>query len=123
MAPKKRATKAVAPSAAKKAKGGNGAVVIKQEKTPRAMNFTSQEDLALAKAYVSCTNNPLCGVEQKASAFYGEVAEKFFVIMSEESALDEAVVRRGSDSLKNRWSKHIQPEMNKFLPYLRKIEN
>ena len=124
MATRKKVTKAVAPGGAtKKQKGSNGGVVVKQEKAPRSLNFTPQEDLALAKAYVSCTNNPLCGVEQKASAFYGEVADKFFVIMSEESGLGEGIVRRSAESLKNRWSKHIQPDMNKFLPYFRKIEN
>ena len=127
MAPKKNKTTAAASAAAKKQKGNDTTVVeVKKEAAAtRAANFTPEEDVALAKAYASCTDNPLCGVEQKGSQFFGQVAEKFFVLMCQSDTLQigEGVVKRSAASLKNRWSKHIQPEMNKFLPYLRKLES
>ena len=85
MPPKKRATAAAtrgaAAAAAKKQKETDADVVeVKPEGgtcAPKAPNFTIEEDVALAKAYVSCTNNPLCGVEQKAEQFFASIADKY----------------------------------------------
>lgn len=107
MAPKKKGTAAVP--------------AVKQEAAPRQSNFSPNEDVALSKAYVSCTGNPLCGVEQKGSQFWNEVAEKFFLLVSQSDLLEPAV-KRTAASVKNRWNKHIQPDMNRFLPYLKKVK-
>jgi hypothetical protein len=43
----------------------------------KASNFVAGEDVALCKAYVNVTLNPIDGVEQKASSFWDHIRRNF----------------------------------------------
>ncbi|KAI2491343.1 No apical meristem-associated C-terminal domain [Fragilaria crotonensis] len=73
-------------------------------------NFRVDEDIHLAHAYVFVTTNAAVGTDQDANTFWEKITEIF--------------VRRGgsasrsSVSLKNRFNKVLQFEINKYLGIL-----
>jgi hypothetical protein len=47
----------------------------------KAANFVAAEDVAMCKAYVNVTLNPIDGVEQKASSFWDHIHRKFCLLL------------------------------------------
>jgi hypothetical protein len=67
----------------------------------KASNFVAAaEDVALCKAYVNVTLNPIDGVEQKASSFWDHIHRKFCLFLKPDNP-SEALPDRDSESLKN----------------------
>ena len=96
----------------KKKSTNDGGSTVKQKKA-KSPNFTTDEDGALAKAFANVTANPITGVEQKAGEFWGHVADKYAKVL-QATVGDERVKsfpERDEDSLKNRFTRHSQPEM------------
>lgn len=83
----------------------------------RPPNFTSEEDLFLCKAYVNVSTDPTVGTGQKGATFWDRVQEKFTSIVEEESEVKVLCATRDSQSLMNRWQRHIMRHVNKFNKY------
>ena len=84
MAPKKKKTSAAA----------------NQKLADCTPNVSHKDDAALAKAYISCTGNSLCGVEQKSAEFWFQLEKKYWLLVCESDILVPAV-KLNAASLKN----------------------
>jgi hypothetical protein len=51
----------------------------------KASNFVAVEDVALRKAYVNVTLNPIDGVGQKASSFWDHIHRKYCLLLKEDT--------------------------------------
>jgi hypothetical protein len=65
----------------------------------KASNFVAVEDVALCKAYVNVTLNPITGVGQKAYSFWDHIHRKYCLLLKEDNP-SEALPDRDSESLK-----------------------
>ena len=81
-------------------------------------NFTSEEDVLLTRAYVSCTMDSRKGTEQKKDQFWSQISEKF---ESLKSAGGEVVPieKRTQEALMNRFNRTIQKECLSWIAILR----
>jgi hypothetical protein len=82
----------------------------------KAANFVAAEEVALCKAYVNVTLNPIDGVERKASSFWDHIHRKFCLLLKPDNP-SEALPDRDSESLKNRFQRQIQKKMNVYNRY------
>jgi hypothetical protein len=87
----------------------------------KAANFVAAEDVALCKAYVNVTLNPIDGVEQKASSFWDHIHRKFCLLLKPDNP-SEALPDRDSESLKNRFQRQIQKKMNVYNRYYKQVK-
>ena len=96
----------------------------KKPKKVKQPNFKPEEDLALSKAFANCTANSISGVDQKATEFWNHVQGKFEVSLEKEvgAAVAKSFPYRDGDSVKNRFTRQIQPDVNKYLKYYRKVK-
>jgi hypothetical protein len=105
----------------KKAAAGSARVVETKQRMAskqRTPNFAVGEDIALCKAYVNCTLNPLVGNDQKAEVFWNAVLKAYNDINSNYSADDEViVVERESASLRNRFQRAIAKQTKEWNPF------
>jgi hypothetical protein len=124
---KRKAPPAAAPAVAaasnkkgKQARASPATVASIAGKKPR--NFGTIEDQLLCRAYVNVSCNPIRGTDQKRTAFWETVKIKY-----EELYVSEGVVEdypkeeRDWEALANRYQKKIQPEMNLFMPFLKRV--
>ena len=118
---KKKATKkapaAVAAAAKQSVAEVDGQVYIKPEpEVATGGNYTAEEDLALCKAWVSVSTDPIVGANQKGETFWKAVHKKMYVIYQEDA---EVVVmnKRSWESVKNRFQKTIHTTVQKFNGY------
>jgi len=102
---------------AKKGKTSHG------RRHPGVVNFTEIEDVALCKAYVNVTLNPIDGVGQKSAEFWGHIQRKFgsFLLM-QPSNIVTALPKRDAESLKNRFMRKIQKKMNVYNKYYKQVK-
>jgi hypothetical protein len=70
----------------------------------RAANFVAAEDVALCKAYVNVTLNPIDGVGQKSKEFWDHIHRKYCLLLKEDNP-SEALPERDSESLKNQFQR------------------
>jgi hypothetical protein len=87
----------------------------------KASNFVAVEDVALCKAYVNVTLNPIDGVEQKASSFWDHIPRKFCLLLKPDNP-SEALPDRDSELLKNRFQRRIQKKMNVYNKYYKQVK-
>lgn len=82
-------------------------------RTKASANFKADEDVMLAQAYVSVTTNAAVGTDQDGNTFWEKIRENF--------------VRRGGlatrtmISLKNRFNKVLQADVNKYVGILHTV--
>ena len=80
---------------------------------PRMGNFKAMEDVLLATAYVTVTRDAAVGTDQDGNTFWNKIRDHF--------------IRRGGlpgrtlVSLKNRFNKVLQAEVNKYIGYLHTV--
>jgi hypothetical protein len=91
------------------------------KKTQRAMNYTETEDLLLTKAYVSVSNDPINGSQQRANIFWAKVHQKYKVLLSQQGS-KTGVVSRPVESLKQRYLKVIAKAVGKFNKFYRNLK-
>jgi hypothetical protein len=87
----------------------------------KAANFVAVEDVALCKAYVNVTLNPIDGVEQKASSFWDHIHRKYCLLLKQDNP-SEALTDRDAESLKNRFQRKIQKKMNVYNRYYKLVK-
>jgi hypothetical protein len=84
----------------------------------RTLNFAVDDDIALCKAYVNCTLNPLVGNDQKAEVFWNAALQAYNDINSNYStAHDMIVVEIDSAPLKNRFHRSIAQQTKEWHPF------
>jgi hypothetical protein len=88
----------------------------------KATNFVALEDMALCKAYVNVTLNPInAAVRQKSSAFWDHIHRKYCALLKEENPA-EVLTDRDAESLKNRFQRKIQKKMNVYNEYYKQVK-
>ena len=93
-------------------------------RSKRSQGFTAQEVLMLAQAYMRESLDPINGTSKKADAMwkdichaYNKMRQDFDRHKIENLSQDKSYTplpERPSPSLKNHWTKYIQPAVNKF---------
>lgn len=82
----------------------------------KAPNFTTEEDVFLCRAFVNISQDGARGTDRKAEHFWEQVREAFVQLYEEEAEVkgDGQGAARDYNSLRNRFQKHIQKDMNEF---------
>jgi hypothetical protein len=85
--------------------------------------FSNVEDQMLCRAFVNTSSYPIDGTEQKGKAFWATVKSKFdhLFFCSEEAFEDSPREERSEEALQTRFLKKIQPEMNHYNPFYKRI--
>lgn len=124
----KKQKKAKAATTAKKKKGGKTNSKKKQAPVKvevvmqRAPNYQRFEDIALCKAYVNCTENPIVGNDQKADTFWNSVLAKYNILKATEcDDNDVVIVERDANSIRNRFQRTIAKTLREWNPFYKKI--
>ncbi|KAG7366474.1 MULE transposase domain containing protein [Nitzschia inconspicua] len=92
----------------------------RQTMSTRPMNFTPIEDVMLCRAYVNATLNPITGTDQKMEVFWRGIKAKFDELYAEADEVQEGVAR-APEALMNRYMRKIQPEMNLWIPFYKRV--
>jgi len=87
--------------------------------TKRSGNFSEEEDKILCRAWVSITTSSIVGANQTAKQFWKSVEIAYNTFARDNSPEDPNVHSRNDESLKSRFQKTIQAQMNKFMRYYR----
>ncbi len=95
---------------------------FKEFEGKRAPNFTTVEDLVLCKSYAAVSEDPTVGTDQTAETFWGKVFESFVLLSSYERE-NGSFYKRSPKSLKDRFTRTIQPSMNTFNRYFKNVKN
>ena len=97
-------------------------VVEEESKQPatkkkRPPNFSAEEDVILARCFVSASLNPIVGSEKKQEVFWSDVRDSFMLLyMSEVEVQDPAVLSgRTWKSLEQRFKRKTQPDVMKYI--------
>ena len=118
-----------APKASKKSKDSATASVVLQEEekakaatavTKKAAYFTLAEDIAICKAFVNCTLDPIVGCNQKSATFWNAVHAKFNEILTQESDVYMENKWKVS-SINSRFLKTISPRVSIFTGFHKQI--
>ena len=116
--PERAATVAVPPtSSEKKPKAkGRGREAIR--------NFTPEEDVALSRAFVNETLNPINGTDRTSTSFWTKVEKKISELMTDEfpDRFPDFYPRRSYESLMHRFKRQIFRSTTKFMPHWRRIK-
>jgi len=117
------AAPAVAASKKKKGKQPRASPTTVASGTNRKpRNFGNIEDQLLCRAYVNVSCNPIKGTDQKRNAFWESIKTKYEELyVSENVTEDGPKEERDWEALANRYQKKIQPEMNLFMPFLKRV--
>ena len=95
-------------------------VKVKTEPSRRRV-FTEEEDVALCKAWVNCSMDPIVGADQKKDHFWIRIHSKFNIIYAEDSEVAmEDVNQWPIKSIRDRFSK-LEKEVKKFNIYYRQV--
>ena len=90
-------------------------------KGSRPKNFNEWEDLYLSMAYVSTSEDPIKGADQKSETFWNGVREKFVEIRLESTDEGVELQDRSATSYQNRFQRHIAKDVllfNKFYKHV-----
>lgn len=92
---------------------------------PRSQGFTAQEILMLAQAYMRESLDPINGTSKKADVMWKDICQSYNKLRQEYDrgkierlSADKPYTplpERPTPSLKNHWTKYIQPAVNKFV--------
>jgi hypothetical protein len=82
-------------------------------KPPRTANFTAEEDLRLASAYVFVSLDAAVGTDQDGNTFWTKIRDSF--------VNRGGLVARTMQSLKARWNKVINAEIGKYVGHLQGV--
>lgn len=124
-------TKAAIKAGSKRVKGGTtksgkpplpkkrkGASKVKEEieEIPKIKQarYSPLEDLCLAKAWISASEDPVVGANRKGTDYWQAVKTKFDIIYELEA---EVMQMYDYKSLQNRWMRHINKDVQLFLKY------
>lgn len=83
-------------------------------------NFTTDEDIFLSMAFVNASTSPVLGNDQKADDFWRHVKENFQTLCSSKGLSHSST--RDASSLRNRFKRHIQREVNIWNGYFKRIK-
>lgn len=116
---------ASAAAAAKKKKGKQpraSPTTVASGTSRKPRNFSTVEDELLCRAYVNVSCNPIKGTDQKRTAFWESIKTKYEELYVNENVVeDDPKEERDWEALANRYQKKIQPEMNLFMPFLKRV--
>ena len=121
---KKNKTPRSSPATVSSAGAGAGAAPApaSSTKTPRPRNFGNIEDQLLCRAYVNVSCNPVVGTDQKRKIFWESIKYRYEDLYTREGVTEEdGKVERTWDALANRYQKKIQPEMNVFMAFYKRV--
>jgi hypothetical protein len=85
----------------------------KQKVKSRSTNYTELEDLVITKAFVSVSEDPINGSQQRANIFWAKVHQKYKVLLAQQDKRNQPEIR-SVDSVKQRYTKVIAKEICKF---------
>ena len=80
-------------------------------------NYSLLEDIQIAKAWASVTLDPILGTNQKGDQFWTKVHEKYQIFMEKEDRACLEIHPRNPNSLKERFQRNIQKQVNVFNPF------
>ena len=89
-----------------------GAVKNDEPKRAKGMNYSPIEDRLLVEAYLNMTEDAINGVHQGGNVFWGKVKERFEILMERHDST--CVLIRNLASIKNRYTKRLQPSLLRF---------
>ena len=87
---------------------------------PRGDSWRAGEDESLAKAWVSVSECPITGADQKAEAFWSKIFEVFRKFEQERTGESTA---RTSTSLKSRWNNCLRKECSRFAGFHSRVKS
>jgi hypothetical protein len=91
----------------------------------RTKNFSPEEDILISRAFIAATENECEGANKKGDAFYERVLEKFLAIYKQETPedkQDEVVLNRNAAAIQNRWSRHINKDVQLFNGHYKRVK-
>ena len=90
-------------------------------KKQRSTNFSAEEDVLLARAYVNRSQNGAVGTDQNAKKLWQDIKSVYddLVVQEKIFAEDEEPLEREWASLKNRYKRYIQKNVTKFVAIYR----
>ena len=88
------------------------AVKNEEPKRAKGMNYSPIEDRLLVEAYLNMTEDAINGVHQGGNVFWGKVKERFEILMERHDST--CVLIRNLASIKNRYTKRLQPSLLRF---------
>ena len=106
----------------KSSKEDAAAVVVSRN---RNKNFSPEEDVLISRAFIAATENECEGANKKGDAFYERVLDKFLSIYKQETAEDEqeeVVLNRTAGAIQNRWTRHINKDVQLFNGYYKRVK-
>jgi len=97
---------------------------VKAEKPVKSSSshFSEVEDWLLTKAYLSVSEDPVKGTDQKGDEFWLNVFQKFKILYDECDEIEVKVLNWSSSSLQNRWQRQIQRDINSFNAIYRSLK-
>jgi hypothetical protein len=110
----------------KKQKGTGADAAAAATVSKRTKNFSPEEDILISRAFIAATENECEGANKKGDAFYERVLEKFLAIYKQETAedeQDEVVLNRNASAIQNRWSRHINKDVQLFNGYYKRVKD
>ena len=87
-------------------------VVVVKETSKKAPNFKPYEDVLLAKAYANVSTDPVNGTDQKSEVFWSNILAKYNYLMRQLPKSQH--ISRTSDSLRVRWQRTLNKEVQLF---------
>jgi len=81
----------------------------------RGTNFSSMEDVWLARAYAKNSLNPAEGNEKRIKDFWSAINNDFNTLQDSDAPADFIPIQRPYESLYQRFAKQMQPDVAKFL--------
>lgn len=110
--PKRKATGVKGTSKKRSKKVVKEEVVIPKTTAAR---YSTIEDVCLAQAWISASEDPVVGANRTGSTYWKEVKKKFEILYAESDV--EVKQQYDFKSLNNRWNRHINNQVQLFLQY------
>jgi hypothetical protein len=124
---KRKSPPAVAPhdvATSSKKKGKQATVPPSSGCREITRNFSKMEDQMLCRAYVNVSCNPITATIKRRAAFWEAIKTKYEELYDKKNVVKEdPKVERPLDALANRYQKKIQPEMNLFMPFFKRVRH
>ncbi|KAJ3114053.1 hypothetical protein HDU96_002592, partial [Phlyctochytrium bullatum] len=80
-------------------------------------NFSTKEDVWIARAYKEITTDPAVGTDQTSEVFFQKIADVFNDTIRN---TPDFVQFRSANSIRNRWQNALQPTFTKFTSCMAK---
>ena len=116
----KAAKETVTKKAAEAAAAAIGYVKADPDAIKGVRRWTDEEDLFLCRAFVNVSQDSADGANQKGSDFWKKVYSKMYILYDEEAEV-KSTTKWTWESVRNRFQKTIQKEVQKYNSYYKQV--